>query len=106
MISADVSKKERLRLLWQAFSLPHPTVVVSSYQLVANMLSDFSDGKQWDYVVLDEGHIIKNPSTKVAQAMAALNSRHRLLLTGTYSMFRFTLTFIAFYKSTAYNTGT
>ena len=37
----------------------------------------------WDYVVLDEGHIIKNPTTKVTRAMHSLRTRHRLMLTGT-----------------------
>ncbi|VDN15813.1 unnamed protein product, partial [Dibothriocephalus latus] len=37
----------------------------------------------WDYLVLDEAHKIKNPSTKAAKAVRALGSNHRLLLTGT-----------------------
>ena len=37
----------------------------------------------WDYVILDEGHIIKNPATRVTRAMHSLRTRHRLMLTGT-----------------------
>nr|VZI14625.1 unnamed protein product [Spirometra erinaceieuropaei] len=37
----------------------------------------------WDYLVLDEAHKIKNPSTKAAKAVRALSSKHRILLTGT-----------------------
>uniref|UniRef100_A0A0X3PF09 DNA excision repair protein ERCC-6-like n=1 Tax=Schistocephalus solidus TaxID=70667 RepID=A0A0X3PF09_SCHSO len=37
----------------------------------------------WDYLVLDEAHKIKNPSTKAAKAVRALSSNHRILLTGT-----------------------
>uniref|UniRef100_A0A0R3WBW6 DNA excision repair protein ERCC-6 n=1 Tax=Taenia asiatica TaxID=60517 RepID=A0A0R3WBW6_TAEAS len=37
----------------------------------------------YDYVILDEAHRIKNPSTQVAKAVRTLDCRHRLLLTGT-----------------------
>jgi SNF2 family DNA or RNA helicase len=34
-------------------------------------------------VILDEGHIIKNPRTKISKAMHQTRSPHRLILTGT-----------------------
>ena len=37
----------------------------------------------YDYLILDEAHRIKNPSTQIAKAVRILNCRHRLLLTGT-----------------------
>lgn len=39
----------------------------------------------WSYCVLDEGHAIRNPASKVAQAAkrAGLAAQHRLLLSGT-----------------------
>lgn len=37
----------------------------------------------WDYVVLDEGHKIKNPDIALSIAMRLLPAKHRLLLTGT-----------------------
>ncbi|VDM30476.1 unnamed protein product [Hydatigera taeniaeformis] len=55
----------------------------------------------YDYVILDEAHRIKNPSTKVAKAVRTLDCHHRLLLTGTaiqnnlrelWSLFDFTHT--------------
>jgi SNF2 family DNA or RNA helicase len=36
-----------------------------------------------DYVILDEGHTIKNPQTKISKAMQVLNSNKRLILSGT-----------------------
>lgn len=45
------------------------------------MIEDFDLGS-WDYVVLDEGHTIKNPKTKMSRAAQTLRSTHRLLLTG------------------------
>ncbi len=65
----------------QVFTFDHCQIILTSYQLVANMIDDFNMGK-WDYVVLDEGHTIKNKNTKMSQAIATIRSDHRLLLTG------------------------
>jgi TATA-binding protein-associated factor len=35
------------------------------------------------FVVLDEGHLIKNPKNKTAQATKKLKARHKFLLSGT-----------------------
>jgi SNF2 family DNA or RNA helicase len=40
-------------------------------------------GAAWDYLILDEGHKIKNPDIQLSQALSSVPSRHRLLLTGT-----------------------
>lgn len=61
--------------------------VVTSYQLFTNMQESFCIS-QWDYVILDEGHIIKNPSTKLSKAVHMLKTNHRLLLTGVTSSSR------------------
>jgi len=37
----------------------------------------------WNYCVLDEGHLIKNPKAKTSQAVKSLKSYHRLILSGT-----------------------
>ena len=39
----------------------------------------------WNFAVLDEGHVIKNPKSKTALAVkqVGLRARHRLILTGT-----------------------
>jgi SNF2 family DNA or RNA helicase len=98
---------------------PIGVVVISTYQLVANAVDQFSfgcasglggsdepddeaaseegeeaagpaasadsapHGNRWDYVILDEGHTIKNPKAKTTIAMEQLPSSQRLLLTGT-----------------------
>ena len=73
-----------IQILKHAFVSLHPTVVISSYTLVTNMIDSFAgEGTTWDYAILDEGHIVKNSSTKLSMAMALLRSNHRLLLTGT-----------------------
>lgn len=88
IINADMTKKRRQRLLHDTFLSQSPRIVLTSYHLVANMIDDFdpplsSSRKPWDYVILDEGHSIKNPSTKISKAVHRLQSTHRLLLTGT-----------------------
>ncbi|KAJ3412875.1 DNA excision repair protein ERCC-6-like [Chytridiales sp. JEL 0842] len=37
----------------------------------------------WDYLILDEGHLIKNHTCQKAQAVRAVHCIHKLLLTGT-----------------------
>ncbi|KAG6003671.1 hypothetical protein E4U54_000646 [Claviceps lovelessii] len=57
-------------------------VVVTSYDVCRND-TDVLDEHSWNYVVLDEGHLIKNPKAKITQAVKRLASNHRLILTGT-----------------------
>lgn len=40
-------------------------------------------GVQWKRIVLDEGHNIRNPKTKMAQSVCALDAQRRWVLTGT-----------------------
>ncbi|KAF5208145.1 Chromatin remodeling [Thalictrum thalictroides] len=37
----------------------------------------------WDYTILDEGHIIKNPSTQRAKSLLEIPSGHRIIISGT-----------------------
>ncbi|XP_077213472.1 chromatin remodeling 24 [Tasmannia lanceolata] len=37
----------------------------------------------WDYVILDEGHIIKNPNTQRAKSLLEIPSSHRIIISGT-----------------------
>lgn len=57
-------------------------IVLTSYPLIQrdqDLLSDF----QFEYLILDEAQKIKNPRTKLYQALQLIESRHRLCLTGT-----------------------
>jgi len=45
------------------------------------MSAEFTSGT-WDYIILDEGHIIKNPQTKLFKSMMLLKAQHKLVLTG------------------------
>lgn len=57
-------------------------LAITSY---ANLRRDIREyaSIQFDYVILDEAQHIKNPKTANAVACKALNSAHRLILTGT-----------------------
>lgn len=57
-------------------------VVITSYEICRNEVELL--GKiQWNYCVLDEGHLIKNPAAKTTIAVKQLKSNHRLILSGT-----------------------
>lgn len=58
------------------------TVVITSYETVRSDLASLSS-VSWDYIVLDEGHVIKNPRTKLTLAIKSLQGERRLLLSGT-----------------------
>lgn len=57
-------------------------LVLTSYGIVrldVDLLRNF----YFNYVILDESQAIKNPDSNIAQAVKELNSRYRLILTGT-----------------------
>ncbi|KPM11156.1 TATA-binding protein-associated factor 172-like protein [Sarcoptes scabiei] len=57
-------------------------LVIASYDLVRNDI-DFFTAIDWNYCILDEGHVIKNGKTKLSKSIKSLRANHRLILTGT-----------------------
>lgn len=57
-------------------------VVITSYDIARNDVELLAP-INWNYLVLDEGHLIKNPKAKVTMAVKRLPSNHRLILSGT-----------------------
>jgi TATA-binding protein-associated factor len=57
-------------------------IVITSYEIARNDI-DILLPINWNYCVLDEGHLIKNPKAKVTQAVKRLLANHRLILSGT-----------------------
>lgn len=58
-------------------------VLLTSYEYVMIDKSDLSK-TEWDYIIIDEGHRIKNRNSKLSNVLRQnYMSRHRLLLTGT-----------------------
>ncbi|CAK7227306.1 TATA-binding protein-associated factor mot1 [Sporothrix curviconia] len=63
-------------------SLGQTDIVITSYDVCRNDI-EVLEKHSWNYVILDEGHLIKNPRTKISMAVKKLASNHRLILTGT-----------------------
>ncbi|KAJ2232119.1 TATA-binding protein-associated factor mot1 [Coemansia sp. RSA 1722] len=57
-------------------------VVIMSYDVVRNDI-DLLASINWNYCVLDEGHVIKNARTKLTMAVKRIQARRRLILSGT-----------------------
>ncbi|KJH49727.1 protein, SNF2 family [Dictyocaulus viviparus] len=56
-------------------------IVVAAYE---DLKGNTSLGRiAWNYVVMDEGHILRNPKTAIWRAANELNSTSRLILSGT-----------------------
>jgi superfamily II DNA or RNA helicase len=80
----------------------HPSavpLVVTSYD-IARRDYKYLNEIPWLYVVVDEGHNIKNPDAKRTKAVKAIQGKHKLALTGTpiqnkleelWSLFDFTM---------------
>ncbi|CAI4218026.1 unnamed protein product [Parascedosporium putredinis] len=62
--------------------LDQPDIVITSYDVCRNDI-ELLEKYNWNYVVLDEGHLIKNSKAKTSMAVKRLASNHRLILTGT-----------------------
>ena len=57
-------------------------IAITSYDICRNDIDIFTP-LNWNYCVLDEGHLIKNPRAKTSLAVKRINSNHRLILSGT-----------------------
>ncbi|XP_052223734.1 DNA excision repair protein ERCC-6-like isoform X2 [Dreissena polymorpha] len=78
------SKREKERALHRVqkrggICLTTYGLVVTSWEMMGQ-----KDGREfvWDYMILDEGHKIKNP-TKTSKGVHAIPAQHRIILTGT-----------------------
>jgi TATA-binding protein-associated factor len=57
-------------------------IVITSYDICRNDIEIISK-LNWNYCVLDEGHIIKNSKAKLTQGVKRVVANHRLILSGT-----------------------
>ncbi|KAL9096943.1 MAG: hypothetical protein Q9165_000907 [Trypethelium subeluteriae] len=58
-------------------------LVITSYETFVAEQAWLKRSKIWEYVVLDEGHRIKNDGSNVAKALQSVKACNRLILTGT-----------------------
>lgn len=76
------NKEERQRLVREKLLSRTFEVVVCSYETAVIEHAAFRRFN-WDYIVIDEAHRIKNEKSVLARRVRELRSRFRLLLTGT-----------------------
>jgi len=85
-----VTEKQRMKKLAELGELDDDgetvhsyDVIVTTYEVFEKEVSWFRRAFVWRYVVLDEGHKIKNEQTQISQALQGLSAEYRLVLTGT-----------------------
>ena len=61
---------------------PEATLNITTYSTMRNDISVLGE-RAFDYIILDESHTIRNPSSKTFRAIRRLQGEHRLCLTGT-----------------------
>ncbi|PAA88723.1 hypothetical protein BOX15_Mlig019797g3, partial [Macrostomum lignano] len=60
----------------------HPGILLTTYNTLT-MHRDVLLKYRWDYVILDEGHRIKNPTSDVTIACKQFPTPHRIIISGT-----------------------
>jgi len=58
-------------------------VIIMSYDTLRNDFDNFLSKYNWNYVILDEGHVIKNSKSKLSHAARSIRCENRLILSGT-----------------------
>ncbi|XP_071931888.1 protein CHROMATIN REMODELING 24-like isoform X1 [Coffea arabica] len=69
-------------------------ILLTTYDIVRNNVKSLSgdyyyndegseDEMTWDYIILDKGHLIKNPSTQRAKSLLQIPAAHRIIISGT-----------------------
>jgi len=57
-------------------------LIIVSYQTLRNDIEKFLE-RDWDHIILDEAHYVKNSSSRTFKAVRSIRASHRLSLTGT-----------------------
>lgn len=60
----------------------HTDLIFTTYGTIRNDFKEL-EAFNFDYIILDESQIIKNPQSKIARSILKLNSRYKLALSGT-----------------------
>jgi hypothetical protein len=84
--SADMSERERLKKeVLGTDAVLDIDVVLTTYEMVKseNMRVILQQRIYWRYLVLDEGHMIKNEASQISLAVRKIHCQSALLLTGT-----------------------
>ncbi|KIW24699.1 uncharacterized protein PV07_10400 [Cladophialophora immunda] len=76
----EAMRRKKMRMQDQ-FKYEFP-IVVTSYEICMNDRK-FLATYQWKYIIVDEGHRLKNMNCKLIKELMTYNSANRLLITGT-----------------------
>ncbi|CUM66719.1 uncharacterized protein PRCAT00004399001 [Priceomyces carsonii] len=75
-------KEERANLIHNRLMTCDFDVVIASYEIVIKEKSSFKKF-DWEYIIIDEAHRIKNEESLLSQIIRLFHSKNRLLITGT-----------------------
>lgn len=76
------TKEERSHLVRDKLLACDFDIAVASYEIIIREKSSFRK-IDWQYIVIDEAHRIKNEESMLSQVLREFTSRNRLLITGT-----------------------
>lgn len=76
------TKEERSEIIRNKLLTCDFDVVIASYEIIIREKSSFKK-IDWQYIVIDEAHRIKNEESMLSQVLREFSSRNRLLITGT-----------------------
>lgn len=80
-IRRQICRKELKNIDQNSIEFP---VIITSYEIILQDHSEFKRLKlYWKYIVVDEGHRLKNMNCRLVKELKKLSSENRLLLTGT-----------------------
>lgn len=75
-------KEERSQLIKTKLLTCDFDIVVASYEIIIREKTAFRK-IDWEYIIIDEAHRIKNEESMLSQVLREFTSRNRLLITGT-----------------------
>ena len=75
-------KEERAHLIKDKIMECDFDVVIASYEIIIREKATFRKF-DWEYLIIDEAHRIKNEESMLSQVLREFRSRNRLLITGT-----------------------
>ncbi|EGW35279.1 uncharacterized protein SPAPADRAFT_64429 [Spathaspora passalidarum NRRL Y-27907] len=75
-------KEERAELIRDNVLTCNFDVIIASYEIVIREKSTFKKF-DWEYIIIDEAHRIKNEESLLSQIIRMFHSKNRLLITGT-----------------------
>ena len=79
--SSELNKKAMDAMVNDASALKNIDVVLTTYGTL--MRQDWLQEQEWQVLVLDEAHAIKNPAARQSKAVKNLSAKSRIALTGT-----------------------